>query len=145
MDYVLTTEGLCKQYGKSRALNGLSMHVPRGAIYGLVGKNGSGKTTLIRLVCGLQSPTAGSFTLYGVGNGDRALTGARRRMGAVVDLAPLWCFSIPLTALLALVLDAPVALVCLAPQVEHLSKCPIGLLRVRSRKWINDVTIKEET
>ena len=51
----------------------------------------------------------------------------------------------PVTALLALVLDAPVALVCLAPQVEHLSKCPIGLLRVRSRKWINDVTIKEET
>ena len=90
MDYVLTTEGLCKQYGKSRALNGLSMHVPRGAIYGLVGKNGSGKTTLIRLVCGLQSPTAGSFTLYGVGNGDRALTGARRRMGAVVETPAIY-------------------------------------------------------
>ncbi|MBP3395714.1 MAG: ATP-binding cassette domain-containing protein [Clostridia bacterium] len=90
MDYVLTTEGLCKQYGKSRALNGLSMHVPRGAIYGLVGKNGSGKTTLIRLICGLQSPTAGSFTLYGVGNGDRALTGARRRMGAVVETPAIY-------------------------------------------------------
>ena len=71
--------------------------------------------------------------------------GGDTRMGAVVDLAPLWFLSIPITALLALVLEAPVALVCLAPQVEHLSKCPIGLLRVRSRKWINDVTIKEET
>lgn len=90
MDYVLTTEGLCKQYGKSRALNGLSMHVPRGAIYGLVGKNGSGKTTLIRLICGLQSPTAGSFTLYGIGNGDRSLAGARRRMGAVVETPAIY-------------------------------------------------------
>lgn len=90
MEYILTTEGLCKHYGKSKALNGLSMHVPHGAIYGLVGKNGSGKTTLIRLICGLQSPTAGSFTLYGVHSGDRALSGARRRMGAVVETPAIY-------------------------------------------------------
>ena len=52
MDYVLTTEALCKHYKRFKALNGLSMHVPKGAIYGIVGKNGSGKTTLIRLICG---------------------------------------------------------------------------------------------
>ncbi len=62
MDYSLTTNGLCKYYKDFKALNNLSMHVPKGAIYGLVGKNGAGKTTLIRLVCGLQRPTAGEFT-----------------------------------------------------------------------------------
>ena len=53
MDYVLTTEGLTKQYRNFKALGGLSMHVEKGAIYGFVGRNGAGKTTLIRLICGL--------------------------------------------------------------------------------------------
>ncbi len=85
MEYVLTTNALCKSYKSFRALSGLSMHVPKGAIYGFVGKNGAGKTTLIRLVCGLQSPTAGDYTLYGVKNTDRRIGRARRRMGAVVE------------------------------------------------------------
>ena len=57
MDYILTTDRLCKNYKRFRALDELSMHVPKGAIYGFVGKNGAGKTTLIRLICGLQKPT----------------------------------------------------------------------------------------
>ena len=65
MEYVLTTDHLCKNYGHFKALNQCSMHVPRGAIYGFVGKNGAGKTTLIRLICGLQRPTSGSYRLYG--------------------------------------------------------------------------------
>ncbi len=44
MDYVLQTDGLTKRYRKSQALNGLTMHVPKGSIYGFVGKNGAGKT-----------------------------------------------------------------------------------------------------
>ena len=56
MDYILTTDRLCKNYKRFRALDELSMHVPKGAIYGFVGKNGAGKTTLIRLICGLQKP-----------------------------------------------------------------------------------------
>lgn len=59
MEYVLTTNALSKHYGHFKALDGLSMHVPKGAIYGFVGKNGAGKTTLIRLICGLQHPTGG--------------------------------------------------------------------------------------
>ena len=68
MEYVLTTEGLTKQYRNFKALGGLSMHVEKGAIYGFVGRNGAGKTTLIRLICGLQTPTSGTYTLYGKKN-----------------------------------------------------------------------------
>lgn len=85
MEYCLTANALTKQYKNFKALDNLSMHVPKGAIYGFVGKNGAGKTTLIRLICGLQRPTAGEFSLYGVGNTDRGIRAVRRRMGAVVE------------------------------------------------------------
>ena len=70
--------------------------------------------------------------------------GGDARIAAVLDLCPLWLVAIPLTALAALVLDAPVVFVCLAMQAENFCKMPIGILRLRSRKWINDVTIKGE-
>lgn len=85
MEYVLKTNSLCKYYKDFKALNGLTMNVPKGAIYGFVGKNGSGKTTLIRLVCGLQFPTSGDFELYGVKNTEKSISKSRRRMGAVVE------------------------------------------------------------
>ena len=85
MEYVLQTNGLKKSYGKFKALDGLDMHVPKGAIYGFVGRNGAGKTTLIRLICGLQQPVSGGFTLYGVKNDSKDIVGSRRRMGAIVE------------------------------------------------------------
>lgn len=85
MEYVLETNGLSKRYRAFTALNGLNMHIPKGSIYGFVGRNGAGKTTLIRLICGLQEPTSGSFTLYGVKNTDAKIERARRQMGAVVE------------------------------------------------------------
>lgn len=90
MDYILTTENLGKQYRSFKALNGLSMHVPKGAIYGFVGRNGAGKTTLIRLICGLQEPTSGTFRLYGVKNTSKSIVKARRRMGAVVETPSIY-------------------------------------------------------
>ena len=90
MEYVLTTENLGKQYRHFKALGGLTMHVPKGAIYGFVGRNGAGKTTLIRLVCGLQEPTSGSFTLYGVNNTEKAIVKSRRRIGAVVETPSIY-------------------------------------------------------
>lgn len=85
MEYVLTTNDLCKQYKHFKALNHFSMHVPKGAIYGFVGRNGAGKTTLIRLICGLQQATSGDYTLYGVNSGQKEITASRRRMGAIVE------------------------------------------------------------
>ncbi|MBR3666413.1 MAG: ATP-binding cassette domain-containing protein [Ruminococcus sp.] len=85
MDYVLRTNALTKHYKDFKALNGLTMNVPKGSIYGFVGRNGAGKTTLIRMVCGIQFPTDGSFELYGVKNSDPNISETRRRMGAVVE------------------------------------------------------------
>ena len=90
MDYVLQTDGLTKRYRKSQALNGLTMHVPKGSIYGFVGKNGAGKTTLIRLICGMQEPTDGSFSLYGVRNDSKDIVSSRRRMGAIVETPAIY-------------------------------------------------------
>lgn len=90
MEYVLTTEHLCKNYGHFKALNQCSMHVPRGAIYGFIGKNGAGKTTLIRLICGLQRPTSGSYRLYGSENTDKKIVEAQRRIGAVVETPSIY-------------------------------------------------------
>lgn len=90
MEYVLKTNALSKSYGRFKALNGLSMNVPKGAIYGFVGKNGAGKTTLIRLICGLQEPTSGEYTLYGRKNVDKEIVKSRRRMGAVVETPSIY-------------------------------------------------------
>ena len=54
MDFVLETNDLTKHYKTTKALERLTMHVEKGAIYGFVGRNGAGKTTLIRLICGLS-------------------------------------------------------------------------------------------
>lgn len=81
MEYILTTDALTKIYKNFKALNGFSMHVPKGAIYGFVGKNGAGKTTLIRLICGLQEPSSGEYTLYGRVRNAKDIAKSRRRMG----------------------------------------------------------------
>lgn len=85
MEYVLQTREIKKEYGHYKALNGLSMNVPKGSIYGFVGKNGSGKTTLIRLVCGLQLPTDGEMKIYGIEYKDKGILKARRRIGAIIE------------------------------------------------------------
>ena len=90
MEDVLTVRGLSKYYKQFKALDGLNMRVPKGAVYGLVGRNGAGKTTLIRLLCGLQTPTAGEYALFGVPGGSREINRVRRRMGAVVETPSIY-------------------------------------------------------
>lgn len=85
MEYVLETNALCKSYGNFKALNNLTMRIPKGSIYGFVGKNGAGKTTLIRLICGLQKPNSGEYLLYGKKYNDPEIRKSRCRTGAVVE------------------------------------------------------------
>ncbi len=90
MDYVLETNALTKKYKNFKALDRLTMKIPQGSIYGLVGKNGAGKTTLIRIICGLQNPTSGEFSLYGEKNSTKRITKARQRIGAVVETPSIY-------------------------------------------------------
>lgn len=90
MEYILTADSLCKYYRHFKALNEFSIHVPKGSIYGFIGKNGAGKTTLIRLICGLQEPTSGTYTLYSRKNTEPGIAKCRRRMGAVVETPSIY-------------------------------------------------------
>ncbi len=60
---VIETRDLVKRYGRIVALNGVSLSVPRGEIFGLLGQNGAGKTTLIKVLLGLTQATEGSANL----------------------------------------------------------------------------------
>lgn len=85
MEYILEAKNIEKKYGHFKALDNLNMHIPKDAIYGLIGKNGAGKTTLIRLLCGLQRPTSGEYTLYGTLNNSRKIAEERKRVGGIVE------------------------------------------------------------
>lgn len=90
MEYILETHNLEKRYKKFKAISNLNMHIPKGAIYGLIGKNGAGKTTLIRILCGLQKPSSGTYSIYGISNENRKIIEARKRVGAIIE-SPSLC------------------------------------------------------
>jgi ABC-2 type transport system ATP-binding protein len=74
----IVTDNLVKQFGKIRALNGVSLTVEKGEIFGLLGQNGAGKTTLVKILLGILSPTEGSAQLLGEPVGR---VGIRSRVG----------------------------------------------------------------
>jgi ABC-2 type transport system ATP-binding protein len=80
VEFALRTQHLTKVYGQLIAVNDLDLEVPSGAIYGLLGPNGAGKTTTLRLLLGLQRPTAGQAEVFGQPAGVNA-TSVRRQIG----------------------------------------------------------------
>ncbi|MGX1801731.1 ABC transporter ATP-binding protein, partial [Brevundimonas naejangsanensis] len=82
MTSVIETNGLTKTYGAVRALDGLSLSIPRGGVYGVLGPNGAGKSTLFRILLGLIRPTVGEVRVMGQPTGDPAVT---RRMGSMIE------------------------------------------------------------
>ena len=63
---MLEMNAVTKTFGKHKALDALCMHVPRGAVYGLVGPNGAGKSTAIRHLVGVYRPDSGAVTMEGL-------------------------------------------------------------------------------
>lgn len=90
MEYILETHNLEKRYKKFKAINNLNLHVEKGAIYGLIGKNGAGKTTLIRIICGLQNATSGTYSIYGKLNTSKDITNVRKRIGAIIETPSIY-------------------------------------------------------
>jgi ABC-2 type transport system ATP-binding protein len=64
-DYVIETDQVCRSFKKTKALDNLTLRVPRGSIYGFLGRNGSGKTTAIKILAGLIKPTSGTVEVLG--------------------------------------------------------------------------------
>jgi ABC-type multidrug transport system ATPase subunit len=60
-ELAIETQSLHKHFGALRAVDDLDLHVPRGSIYGFLGRNGAGKTTTIRMLAGLARPTSGEL------------------------------------------------------------------------------------
>lgn len=63
--HMIETKKLTKQYAGFTAVSNLSIHIPKGKVYGFLGPNGAGKSTTMKLFLGLLKPTAGSFTIDG--------------------------------------------------------------------------------
>jgi len=88
-DFILRTNNLTKQYKNFKANDGVSISIPKGAIYGLIGQNGAGKSTLIRLINGLAFPCSGIIELFRKRNkGD--LIEARKKMGSMIERPALF-------------------------------------------------------
>ena len=82
---VLAARSLTKRYGGVTVVDQVDLTLPKGEIYGLVGRNGAGKTTIIRMVCAQTLPSGGEIELFGV-TGERELQKARSRTGAMVEI-----------------------------------------------------------
>ncbi|HKU61904.1 MAG TPA: ABC transporter ATP-binding protein [Gemmatimonadales bacterium] len=75
---------LTKRYGKFTAVDGITLHVPRGELFGLLGPNGAGKTTTMRMIAGILRPSGGSITVAGIDLLARPLA-AKARLGFIPD------------------------------------------------------------
>lgn len=89
--YVIEVRNLTKTYGKLKALDNVSLRVPKGQIYGLVGKNGAGKTTLMRVLSNQTIGEQGEVSLFGEGT-PAGLNKMRRRTGTMIEIPSFYPF-----------------------------------------------------
>lgn len=88
MEYILTTENLTKIYGQHRAADQINIHIKQGEVYGLIGRNGAGKTTILKMICGLSTPTSGSFTFMGKSGAE--LLKCKNQIGSLIETPGLF-------------------------------------------------------
>ena len=88
MSDAITTEALTRDFPGVRALDDLTLCVPRGSIFGFIGRNGAGKTTTIRLLLGLLRPTSGAARVLGYDVATQSQD-VRRRCGVLLEQSGL--------------------------------------------------------
>jgi len=89
MDEAIVLDGLCKRYGELTAVDGLSLSVRRGEVFGLLGPNGAGKTTTVRMLVGLTEPSGGTASLNGL-DVVRDRVKVKAGLGVVPELSNLY-------------------------------------------------------
>lgn len=85
MSDMITTAGLCKQYGKVLRVKDLDLSVPDGAVYGFLGPNGAGKSTTMKMILGLVRPTNGTITVFGSQLGSRNRLSILKNVGSLIE------------------------------------------------------------
>ena len=90
MGNIIEIKNLKKKYDDKFELGEIDITIPKGVIVGLIGENGAGKTTLIRLICGLQNPTSGTYSIYGVKNTSTNVITVRKRIGAIIETPSIY-------------------------------------------------------
>lgn len=88
LEYILQAEGISKQYGKTLALDHVTLQLKKGEIYGLIGRNGAGKTTLLKILAGLAKPTDGTFSIFGESQEKTKIL--RDRIGVLLETPGLY-------------------------------------------------------
>ncbi|HEY8797396.1 MAG TPA: ABC transporter ATP-binding protein [Candidatus Dormibacteraeota bacterium] len=86
--FAVDVDNVVKSFGTMRALDGITLRVKAGEIYGLLGPNGSGKTTLIRAIVGLVAPDSGTVTVLGSRMPDLDILGSVGYMTQAAALYP---------------------------------------------------------
>lgn len=86
---LIEAQGLRRDFGALRAVDGVDLAVPRGQILGLLGPNGAGKTSTLRMICGTLAPTAGRITIAGTDLLESP-RGAKRALGYLPEQPPVY-------------------------------------------------------
>ena len=86
MDIILETKGLCKNFKNEKAVDNVSLHIPKNCVYGLLGPNGAGKSTTLKMITGIIRPTAGSIEFEGHSWSRNDLND----IGALIEMPPLY-------------------------------------------------------
>ena len=87
-EYLLSTYNLTKQFGHKKAVDQVSIHIKRGAIYGFIGRNGAGKTTFLKMISGLAQPTSGEIEMFGYRG--KELKNVRSRVSCLIESPGLY-------------------------------------------------------
>lgn len=85
MEYIIETQDLQKEYHGFVATDHVSLKVPKGSVFGLIGRNGAGKTTLMKMILGFSNPTGGSIMINGKSD-VKELWQERGKIGSIIEV-----------------------------------------------------------
>lgn len=85
MEYIITTNNLCKKYGNAFSVKDLDLKIPISDIYGFLGPNGAGKSTTLKMILGLVRPTEGEINVFGKPSNDKNRLEILKNIGSLIE------------------------------------------------------------